>query len=176
MNAAKTQVQQWIETVVVGLNFCPFAKRELPELRLKCVEHSKKQEVLQALLDECAYLDAHPDTATSILILTEGYGDFYTYLELVDVAEALLAAEDYDGVYQLASFHPEYCFEGEALDDPANFTNRAPWPLLHLLREDALSTVLESYPHPEEIPARNIALAREKGLMFMQGLLNAARA
>jgi hypothetical protein len=78
--------------------------------------------------------------------------------------------EGYEGTYQLASFHPDYCFEGEDKNDAANYTNRSVYPMLHLLREDSITKALALYKNPELIPEHNIQLAREKGLLYMQML------
>ena len=83
----------------------------------------------------------------------------------------MLIEQDYEGIYQLASFHPEYCFAGEDETDAANYTNRSPYPMLHLIREASLEKALQNYPDAELIPERNIALARSKGLAEMKHLL-----
>ena len=95
------------------------------------------------------------------------------YLDLVEMAEDLIEEEDYEGVYQVASFHPDYLFAGSDSEDPANYTNRSPYPMLHLLREESIEKALEHYSgDPDEIPERNIRFAREKGLAYMKRLFN----
>jgi len=128
--------------------------------------------VLEALVKELYYLDENEDIETTFIILPNNFGDFTTYLNLVDIAEKLMEKEDYEGVYQLASFHPQYCFAGEHINDAANYTNRSPYPMLHILREESITTALENFPAPYSIPERNIAFARGKGLAYMQGLLS----
>jgi hypothetical protein len=86
----------------------------------------------------------------------------------VKKSEKLLIKENYDGVYQIASFHPDYCFAGEDENDPANYTNRSIYPMLHILREESLTKALSLYPNPELIPQKNIDFARQKGLQYMQ--------
>ena len=168
------QTEHWVKTVVVGLNFCPFAKREIDNHRVRYVvcDSDKQQEALQFLLDECLYLDQHEDTETTLLIFEKNYQDFSAYLQFVDLAEQLLAMEDYQGIYQVASFHPHYCFEGEDYDDPANYTNRSPLPMVHIIREESLAKAIAAHPNAEGIPQRNVDLAREKGLLAMQKLCN----
>jgi len=78
-------------------------------------------------------------------------------------------------VYQLASFHPDYCFPHQSLNDPANYTNRSPFPMFHILRESSLEKALLSYPCPEAIPERNVSCAREQGVEFMQQMLEDCR-
>lgn len=167
--------QCWVEKVVVGLNFCPFAKREVDAGRVHYAVNSSKDpaQILQWLLTECSRLDQNPEIETSLLILPSGFEGFLDYLDLMDLAERLLAAEGYEGVYQLASFHPDYCFAGEDDDDPANYTNRSPFPMMHLIREASLETALAHHPDPDGIPDTNIQLAREKGLLQMQALRQA---
>lgn len=168
--------RKWIEAVVVGCNFCPFAAKELKAGTVRyTVQESEDWKVLQeAFLAECEWLDEHPETETSLLILTKAVRDFEDYLDLAEVAEQLLEANDYEGVYQVASFHPKYRFEDSAPGDPANYTNRSPYPMLHLLREASVEAALERYPDPDSIPERNIEFAREKGLGFMRSLRQSA--
>ena len=163
----------WVERVVVGLNFCPFAKREVDAHRVHYAVADSREtpEVLQTLLEEFHRLDAQPEIETTLLILPYGFEGFFDYLDLEDWAQGLLAQEGYEGVYQVASFHPDYCFADAAEDDPANYTNRSPFPMLHLIREASLEQALKHHPDPESIPQTNIDLARENGLASMQSLL-----
>ena len=119
--------------------------------------------MLHALVDECRRLDAEPAIETTLMILPDGMSDFEDYLDLLNVAEALLEAEGYAGIYQLASFHPEYVFAGAPAEDPANYTNRSPWPMWHLLRETSVEAAVAAYPDPESIPERNVDALREAG-------------
>ncbi len=90
---------------------------------------------------------------------------------MLDLATALLKAQGYEGVYQLASFHPDYRFEGAEPNDPANYTNRSPYPMLHILREASIERTLLHYPNPENIPRRNTHLMKSLGLQHAQNLL-----
>ncbi len=164
----KAQTQAWIQKVVVGLNFCPFASRVL---RQDSIHYEIRDGFPKSVfLAECRRLDEQPEISTSFLILTQTL-NFDDYLEVVDQAQGWLERGDYVGVYQLASFHPEYCFDGSDPDDAANYTNRSPFPMLHLLREQAVSDALDSYPDAEAIPDKNIACAQCHGLIYMQQLL-----
>ena len=96
-------------------------------------------------------------------------------VDFLAVAEALLVEQGYEGTYQLASFHPDYCFDGAEQDDPANFTNRSPWPMLHLLREAGLEHALAHYPDPEAIPERNIERMGQLGSERLSAELAALR-
>ncbi|WP_241967981.1 DUF1415 domain-containing protein [Pseudidiomarina marina] len=168
------QTKAWVDQVIVQFNLCPFARREVEQQTIHYqVETSADiAEQLQALLKLIQELDTQPDIATALLILPNGVSDFDDYLDLVDYAERLLELEGYDGVYQLATFHPEYQFADSDADDAANYTNRAPYPMLHVLREDSVANALASYTKPERIPERNIDFARQKGADFFAKILD----
>ncbi len=170
---AITQTRVWINAVIVALNFCPFARRELDRnsVRFKVIREDSLEQYLLALIDECILLDRDPEIETSLLILPQDFAAFDTFLDLLEMANALLVEQSYRGIYQLASFHPEYRFADAPAGDPANYTNRSPFPLLHLIRESSIERAVASYPQAELIPERNIALAREKGSLEMQALL-----
>lgn len=125
---------------------------------------------LEAFVEELRYLDRTDDIETTLVIFPNHFADFEQYLDLVELAEALAADQGYDGIYQVASFHPDYCFADSDNDDPANYTNRSIYPMLHILREDSITNVLENFPDPEGIPQRNIDFAQRKGLAYMQVL------
>lgn len=165
----------WLQSVIVGYNICPFAKRELDKNSVNfSVDFSTDiEQCLLNLIMECEKLDHEPEIETSLLIYPSAFAEFDDYLDFLDIAETLLADQDYEGTYQLASFHPNYCFEGAPKDDPANYTNRAPYPMLHLLRESSIEQALEHYPDPENIPQHNIDLTRELGIAKMKTLLAA---
>ncbi|MFG6159483.1 DUF1415 domain-containing protein [Halomonas sp. 1390] len=155
----------WVETFVVAHDVCPFAGREVARdsIRSVAVPARDREAALLTLFDECRHLEANPEVETTLLVLTEGLEDFDDYLDLLEIAEALLADQGYEGTFQLASFHPDYVFADAEPDDPANFTNRSPYPMWHLLREAGLERALEHHPDPEGIPARNVEAMRELG-------------
>lgn len=157
--------RQWVETFVVARNICPFAGREVARDTIRYVvqDASDWEPALLALVAECERLDETPGIETTLLVLTPGLSSFDDYLDFLEIAEALLVDQGYEGIYQLASFHPDYCFADAESEDPANFTNRSPLPMLHLLREAGLEQALAHYPDPEAIPERNMAALREEG-------------
>ena len=167
------QTKRWITDVVVDCNFCPFAAREVQRGSIHYeVEHGKSLEiVLQSVAKVFEQLNNDPAIETSLLILPNGFDQFSGYLELVDLAQELLEKEDYEGVYQLASFHPEYLFSGTVESDPSNYTNRSPYPILHFLREDSVSIAVDSHPDIDAVPERNIVFTQGKGIQFMKELL-----
>lgn len=169
------QTKKWVTDVIVAHNICPFARREVESNRVRyCVDSSDTvQARLEELIDECVYLDMHSETETTLLIYPEHLNKFDDYLDFLDLANALIIEQGFEGIYQLASFHPDYCFEGETENDPANYTNRSVYPMLHLIREASLEQALKNYPNPEKIPERNIELTRKFGLEKMQAMLKA---
>jgi hypothetical protein len=169
------QTIAWIKSVVIGCNFCPFAAKAMMQksIRYVVLEDTTREKTLDAVLDELHFLDETAEVETTLIIFPNQYTDFQSYLVLVASAEKLITRHDYEGTYQVASFHPEYCFAGSDIDDPANYTNRSVYPMLHLLREESITNALKYYKDPEGIPERNVAFSREKGLAYMQ-LLRAA--
>jgi hypothetical protein len=165
--------QNWVERMIMKYNICPFARREVERrsIRYAVIDESKMHNVLEALIKECQHLDENPEIETTLFIVPRGFEGFYPYLDLVDIANDLLIEQDYEGVYQLASFHPDYCFDGEPMDDPANYTNRSPYPTLHIIREVSMELALANYNDPESIPERNIAFAQKKGSDFFAKVL-----
>jgi uncharacterized protein len=170
-----THTENWIQKVVVGLNLCPFAAKEVKNntIRYVVIENPDIEELLKTIINECIYLDENAGTETTLLILPNMLTDFEEYLDLVALAEDLLADQEYEGIYQIASFHPHYLFDGTDETDAANYTNRSPYPMLHLLREESIDKALEKHPNYENIPDRNIEFTRQKGVEYMKMLRDA---
>lgn len=168
--AAIAQTRLWVDRVVIGHNLCPFARREVEAGRVfyQVTQGSRRNEHLRELGELSLRLMESKSGAegyieTAFLILPQGVEDFFSYLDFVDAANDVLEKQGFEGDLQLASFHPDYCFEGELDSDAANYTNRSPHPMVHLIREQSLEQALASFDAPEDIPARNIALTRELG-------------
>lgn len=157
--------RQWVEQVVVGHNFCPFARREIEAntVRYTVIEEAGLELLFKALEEECQRLDSDCQVETTLIILASGAESFFDFLDLLAQANDWLTDNRYEGIYQLASFHPDYCFADSRDDDPANYTNRSPFPTLHLIREDSMEQALARHPDPDGIPQRNIELARQLG-------------
>jgi hypothetical protein len=168
------QTRKWITDVVAGCNFCPFAAKELKQnsIHYQVEDATELSVCLQAFLNECKRLDEEK-VETTLLIFSSAFTVFDDYLELVTLAEKLLKQEGYEGIYQVAGFHPLYTFADSPADDAANYTNRSIYPMLHLLREESVENALSKYPHPEKIPERNIFFARSKGIAYMKMLRDA---
>lgn len=166
------QTNNWIKSVVIDCNFCPFAAKALLKKSIRYIikPNVTLDETLDALKKELDYLETDNDIETSFIIFENNYTDFESYLDLVKKAERLLTKQGYDGIYQIASFHPDYCFADTDADDAANYTNRSIYPMLHVLREESITNAVRLFPNPELIPQHNINFARQKGLQYMQML------
>lgn len=173
----KQQTKIWLNTFIVPYAICPFAQKviESDTLRYRVDETTTVESSLQCLFDECLLLDRDETIETTLIIYPQQFSDFDDFLDYLELAIALLNAQGYEGVYQLADFHPRYCFAETDELDPANYTNRSPFPMLHLLREASIEKALLDFEHPEQIPERNIALTRQLGLVKMQALLAACK-
>ena len=168
-------MRRWVETVVVGLNLCPFAGRELLQGRIRFVVTAAQTEaaLLTSLQAELEWLDSNPAIETTLLIHPQVLQDFDDYNQFLESADDLLRALDAEGVYQIASFHPHYRFANSAAADVENYTNRSPYPMLHLLREQSLERGIASYPDTAEIPLRNMALMQRLGIARLKQLVRA---
>lgn len=158
MNEPERRVRAWLEGAVLGLKLCPFAARPYADgqVRLVISEAASPEAVLEALQRELQHLDRTPAVETTLLVTPHALADFLDYNDFLDPVDALLAEHGGGGVYQVASFHPRYQFAGTLPEDPENYSNRAPYPILHVLREDSLERALAAYPDAEAIPDRNI--------------------
>ena len=160
-------IQQWVEKMVVGLNLCPFAA---PEVRNETIRYavSDATDFEMAVRDFLIELERiqraeEEELSTSLVTFTHMAADFEQFLDLLDLCQSVLEQAGLEGVFQLASFHPQYCFGGVAEDDISNWTNRAPFPTIHIIREGQMARVLTHYKNPDEIPERNMALMEELG-------------
>jgi len=155
----------WVERFVIGLNLCPFARRPVDDGRLQIVvtPYRDPADVLSALERTLASLQADPALETVLLVHPQAGQAFDAYLDLLALAEDLIALRGERGIFQLASFHPDYVFAESTPEDAANFTNRAPYPMLHVLRESSIAAALGAYPDPEVIPERNVQRLRSLG-------------
>ena len=164
-DAVVAAVRQWLESLVIELNLCPFAGRELRNNRVRftVTGATTEDELLNALRAELELLGADTSIETTLLIHPEVLCDFADYNQFLDAADSLLRYLEVEGIYQVASFHPDYQFGGTEPNDVENFTNRAPYPLLHILREESLERAIAEFPDVEQIPERNIKLMNSMG-------------
>lgn len=168
------QTREWIERAVVGLNLCPFARAPLvrDRLRIRVSSACSTEALAGDLAEELRLLHATGPEAveTSLLVHPGVLGDFLAFNDFLDVADATVARLGLEGEIQVASFHPDYRFADAAPDAIENFTNRSPWPTLHLLRESSIERAVEAMADTDEIYRRNIATLRRLGRDGWQAL------
>lgn len=182
MNAAPVsqdplqETQAWVERFVIGLHLCPFAAPVAANGRIRyALSQATDIDVLyQDLLQELILLiEADPQLVeTTVLVHPFVLQDFERYLDFLDIVDEALEQAELDGILQVASFHPDYQFEDADADDVSHYTNRSPYPMLHILREDSLSAAIDSYPDVALVPERNVAKMRELGLERVMALRN----
>ena len=164
---AVADTRAWIEKAVIGLNLCPFAKAVHVKDQIRyIVSDARDEEALLAdlamALEEIA--QASPETIdTTLLIHPWVLNDFADYNDFLDIADAAVEELDLGGIIQVASFHPDYQFADTGPDDIENFSNRAPYPTLHLLREESVDKAVESFPEADAIYEKNIEMLRKIG-------------
>ena len=168
--------RQWLERAVIGLNLCPFAKavHVKQQVRFVLSDASTPEALLEQLAEELLLLRDTPadEVDTTLLVHPDVLQDFLDYNDFLDDADALVEAMDLAGELQVASFHPDYQFADTEPDDAGNLTNRAPYPVLHLLREASIDRAVAAYPQPDAIIARNIATMQNLGLEGFRKLLS----
>jgi len=159
--------RHWLERAVIGLNLCPFAKSVYVKEQVRYVVSTVTEapDVMDDLERELRLLaDADPDQIdTTLLILPDAVADFLDFNDLLYFSERLLGSLGLEGTLQIASFHPQYQFAGTEPDDIENYTNRAPYPILHLLREDSIARAAAAFPDAADIYERNQATMRRLG-------------
>lgn len=174
-DGAIAATRRWIEKAVIGLRLCPFAAVPFARDQIRyCVSQQRSVDGLaRELTQELLHLNAADPKLceTSLLIHPHVLTDFADYNEFLGQADATIAALELRGELQIASFHPDYQFAGSAPDDVQNYTNRSPYPMLHLLREASVTRAVNGYPAIGEIGERNMATLRELGHQGWRALL-----
>jgi len=165
-------VRDWLESFIIRFNLCPFAKRELAKNRVRFTVSSavSPEQLLTALLEELQLLDSDSEIETTLLIHPDVLQQFEDYNQFLDLADELINQEGYEGIFQVASFHPQYRF-AETEDEAEDYSNRSPYPLLHILRESSVASQVASYLDIDRIPDRNIRLLRSLGVAKLQSIL-----
>ncbi|MGB3427335.1 MAG: DUF1415 domain-containing protein [Burkholderiaceae bacterium] len=174
MNALAA-TRHWLEQVVIGLNLCPFAKSVHLKQQIRWVESPARdtESLLGDLVRELQFLAAaDPEQVeTTLLVHPHVLGDFLDYNDFLDVADSAVEQLGLAGVLQVASFHPDYQFEGTEPDDAGNLSNRAPFPTLHLLREDSIDRAVAAFPEAATIYERNIETLQRLGVARWRALM-----
>ena len=152
-------VARWLNEVVIGLNLCPFSAKPTRENRVRFVVSNAQEDeaLLQDLQREMELLDEKPasEIETTLVIIPNHLQVFFDYNQFLNWADQLLKRNRWIGVYQIATFHPDYCFADAEPDDAENLTNRAPYPVLHIIHEASLEKALEYFADVDEIPEIN---------------------
>lgn len=171
----ENHVRRWLEKAVIGLNLCPFAKSVYikDQVRIVITQAQDAEMLTASLHQELQLLVDTPaqQTDTTLLVIPCMFASFGQFNDYLDIADAVLDELELLGEIQIASFHPGYQFADTEPEDISNYTNRAPYPILHLLREDSLDKAAEQYPDPSVIFERNIAVVRELGVEGWHRLL-----
>ena len=184
MKKIKKQIKNWVKEFIIGLNLCPFAKKpwQLGRVKIKIVESAIEEELTRVLLEELSALvnAKRNDLETTLLVSLNLFSTFEDFLVYLNWTEDLLKEIKVEGLIQVVGFHPDYYFEGVSKEDYGNFTNRSPYPVLHLIREESIDEAVRSYPDVEEIPKRNVELLRKMKLedlkKYVDGKNDAKRA
>lgn len=154
------QTQNWLKNVVIGLGLCPFASRPVNDgtVHFDVIDACSEPVLLDRILEHCDALRALPcaERETTLLILPTMLASFDDFCVFIDWVNSALALHNYEGVCQVASFHPHYCFDGVQPNDKTNLTNRAPYPIVHLLREQSIEHALEYYGDVEALIEKNM--------------------
>jgi hypothetical protein len=153
-------VETWLDNVVIGLNLCPFATipRKNDQVRFTVSQALAEEVLLADLHAELTFMNkiSALEVETSLLIVPDMLAKFDDYNQFLDLVDELLEAFEWEGIFQIASFHPHYCFAQTVPGTVENLTNRAPYPILHIIREQSLEKALEKMTSPDEIYKRNI--------------------
>jgi hypothetical protein len=162
---AEQEIRQWLDQAVIDLQLCPFASKPVHEGKLRIMTTCEHDIVmlLHLLFDEVMLLEETPadELETTLVVLPEALPEFLEFNQFLGLAEQLLIDSGWQGVFQIASFHPHYQFDGTLPDAAENLTNRSPYPVLHLLREESLAKAVAAYPDTQAIPERNIQRMRD---------------
>jgi len=168
------QTRHWLEKAVIGLNLCPFAKSVYVKNQVRLVvSHARHADDLLEELDrELDLLVATPaeEIDTTLLIHPTLFDDFLDFNDFLEIADGVVDEHELEGVVQLASFHPKFQFDGTEEDDIGNYTNRAPFAMLHLLREESIARAVQAFPQAEAIFEENIKTLEKIGLSGWRAL------
>ena len=168
IHTVQEQTRRWLEDAVIALNLCPFANRVVQDktLRIAVSTSTDLDEAFRFTLSEAQLLLESPpeQISTTLAVLPNVLKSFEAFWQFTAEIEGALDAAGATGTLQIATFHPDYRFDGVDPNDPSNYTNRAPHPTVHLIREQQLAEAIATYNNPENIPERNIQVMRDLGI------------
>jgi len=171
--------QKWIDEVVVGLGFCPFASASIKAggLRLELCATTEVEDLCRLLVDELVFLQSQKGETydSTLLVHPNLLSDFAVFNEFLGMCEDILAGLSLEGVFQIASFHPRYCFADADENDVGNYTNRSPYPMLHILREASVTLAIADYTDPAGIPEKNLQKLAALSVTEMQAMLQGCK-
>ena len=171
--------QKWIDEVVVGLGFCPFASASIKAggLRLELCATTEVEDLCRLLVDELVFLQSQKGETydSTLLVHPNLLSDFAVFNEFLGMCEDILAGLSLEGVFQIASFHPRYCFADADENDVGNYTNRSPYPMLHILREASVTEAVAAHVDPAGIPQKNIQKLTTLSVAEMEAMLQGCR-
>ena len=167
IDTVSEHTKQWLEKAVIGLNLCPFAKAPHVKnlVRIVVSEARHLDGFLEDLDRELQLLGNTPasELETTLLVHPTLFPDFETFNQMLEIADDAVVENELEDIVQIAPFHPDFQFEGTEADDISNYTNRSPYPTLHLIREDSIVKAAEAFPDASAIFDRNIALLEKMG-------------
>ena len=169
----KQQTIAWLRSFIIEYNICPFAKHTVNQetIAIDIVQPDNLEQALEIMMSTLVLMDKNAEIETVLLVFSELFSNFDDYLDFVFLAEELLLLSCYEGIYQLATFHPNYCFADILATDVSNYTNRSPYPMLHILRESSIEKAIDYYGDTHKIPENNIAMMHKLGLDKIMALL-----
>ncbi|MDX2346436.1 MAG: DUF1415 domain-containing protein [Legionella sp.] len=172
-NQIKKQTISWVQSFIIEYNICPFAKHTVNQetIAIDIVQPNNLEQALETMMSTIVRMDNDTKIETVLLLFPYLFSNFDDYLDFVSLAEELLSLSGYEGIYQLATFHPNYCFSDVLETDVSNYTNRSPYPMLHILRESSIEKAIEYYGDTSNIPDNNIATMHKLGLDKIVALL-----
>lgn len=154
--------KQWIQKIVIGLNLCPFASYPYEQDKISYAVCLDTKELLYHIHDQIELILSEQQVETSFIIIPD-LTQFLEYLDIVDSIEHLLKNKNLEGIVQIASFHPDYQFQDLSIEDVRNLTNRSPYPMIHILREESVSRAVAAYQDIDTIPIKNQKLLLDMG-------------
>ena len=165
--------KSWVERFIIGLDICPFAQY-IPEDQIKYTidQATELAHIFNNIQQEWQYLLSHPQTETSLVIYPNASSDFLNFLDDYYACEQRLEDLNLESTFQLVAFHPHFLFDEATPDDPANFTNRSPYPMIHILRSDSVSKAVDNHPDIESIPLKNMEMLRKESSAHWRGFLS----
>jgi len=159
--------KSWVQRFIIGLDICPFAQY-IPEDKIKySVDQSTElAHIFNSIQQEWQSLISHKDIETTLVIYPNASTDFLDFLDDYYACEQRLEDLNLDSIFQLVAFHPQFLFDESTPDDPANFTNRSPYPMIHILRSDSVTKAVDNHPDIESIPQKNMEKLRKEGAEY----------